>query len=82
MTHDETPGPSADDKPNDTEGHALKSTANAETPEGGDTEGHGYKWADSESPEGGDTEGHALRQGADAETAEGDDTEGHALRVP
>ena len=65
MKHDETPGPSADDKPNDTEGHGYK-WADAETPEGEDVEGHGYKWADAETPEGGDdTEGHVYVEGPD-----------------
>jgi hypothetical protein len=41
MTHDQTPAPGADDKPNDTEGHGYK-WADAEKPEGEDVEGHVY----------------------------------------
>ena len=68
------------DKPNtdidDVEGHRLQwNAADAESAEGDDdTEGHGYKWANSESAEGDDdVEGHGKKGGADSESAEGDD---------
>ncbi len=62
MKHDETPGPSADDKPTDTEGHGYK-WADAEKPEGEDnTEGHVLRsGADAETPEGEDVEGHGYK---------------------
>ena len=61
MDHDETPGPSADDKRNDTEGHGYK-WADAESAEGDDAEGHGYRHgADAETPEGDAVEGHSYK---------------------
>ena len=75
------PGPYHDD---DVQGH-VKRRADAESAEGGDTEGH-MPWryaADTESAEGDDTGGHAGRYtGADAEKPEGDDTEGHGRSTP
>ncbi len=57
-TMTENPRPVSDD--DDTEGHMPRVSADAERPEGDDTEGHRKirTNADAESAEGDDTEGH------------------------